>query len=216
MLETRKEQGMKSVLFNGAKLLTGLLVVMLSTAVSADSKLEPTWVKEGVNWEKYNRFLVRPLEIEDVAIVRPPWAEDDPQEWTLQIESLHGIQAIFRDTMNQTLTANDGYDVVYSAGPDVLEVEVEILSIMPWVRPGSGNTVDGMTVTTLGSGEMTASVELRDSKTRELLLLIEGDKAVGEQYQEFTQANNVANIENMFTAFAKRLRTAMDRVHGKN
>jgi hypothetical protein len=207
---------MKSVFFNGAKLLTGLLVVMLSTAVSADSKLEPTWVKEGANWEKYNRFLIRPLEIEDVAVVRPPWAEDDPHEWTLQIESLQGIQAIFRDTMNQTLSANDGYDVVYSPGPDVLEVEVEILSIMPWVRPGSGNSVDGMTVTTLGSGEMTASVELRDSMTRELLLLIEGDKAVGEQYQEFTQANNVANIENMFTAFAKRLRMAMDRVHGKN
>lgn len=207
---------MKSVLFNGAKLLTGLLVVMLSTAVSADSKLEPTWVKDSVDWKKYNRFLVKPLEIEDVAVVRPPWAEDDSQEWTLQIESLHGIQAIFRDTMNDTLTADGGYDVVYAPGPDVLEVEVEILSIMPWVRPGSGNTVDGMTVTTMGSGEMTASVELRDSMTRELLLLLEGDKAVGVQYQEFTQANNVANIENMFTAFAKRLRTAMDRVHGKN
>lgn len=207
---------MKSVLFNGAKLLTGLLVVMLSTAVSADSNLEATWVKEGVDWKKYNRFLVKPLEIEDVAVVRPPWAEDDSQEWTLQIESLHGIQAIFRDTMNDTLTADGGYDVVYAPGPDVLEVEVEILSIMPWVRPGSGNTVDGMTVTTMGSGEMTASVELRDSTTRELLLLLEGDKAVGKQYQEFTQANNVANIENMFTEFATRLRAAMDRVHGKN
>ena len=47
------------------------------------------------------------------------------------------------------------------------------------------------------------------------LLLIEGDKAVGEKYTEFTRANNVANVEAMFTSFAKRLRSAMDRVHGK-
>ena len=56
---------------------------------------------------------------------------------------------------------------------------------------------------------------MRDSSTRELLLLIEGDKAVGEKYTEFTRANNVSNIEAMFTSFAKRVRVAMDRVHGK-
>ena len=72
-----------------------------------------------------------------------------------------------------------------------------------------------MQVTTLGTGEITASVEMRDSETRELLLLIAGDKAVGAEYKEFTQENNVANVENMFTRFATRLRNSMDRVHGK-
>jgi hypothetical protein len=105
--------------------------------------------------------------------------------------------------------------VVYTDGKDVLEVEVEILAIMPWLRPGSDTQKDGMEVETLGSGEITASVELRDSKTRELLLLLEGDKAVGEEYQQFTAANNAANLEKMFTTFAKRLRAALDKVHGK-
>jgi hypothetical protein len=189
--------------------------MMFSATAMADTKLEPTWVKEGVSWGQYSKFLVRPLEIDNVKGVRPPWAEDDPNEWVLEIESLEAIQAIFRDAMKDVLSADSGYPVVYADGKDVLEVEVEILSIMPWVRPGSDGKVDGMEVTTMGTGEITASVKLRDSKTRELLLLFEGDKAVGEEYKEFTTANNVANLEKMFKTFATRLRVSMDHYHDK-
>lgn len=206
---------MKSLFSFRKALIVGFFAMMFSTVAIADSQIEPTWVKEGVNWGQYNKFLVKPLAIDNVKVVRPPWAEDDPNEWILEIESLEAIQAIFRDAMKDVLSGNDGYPLVYADGKDVLEVEVEILAIMPWVRPGSDGTEDGMEVTTLGTGEITASVELRDSKNRELLLLIEGDKAVGEEYKEFTTANNVANVENMFTRFAKRLRNSMDRVHGK-
>lgn len=97
----------------------------------------------------------------------------------------------------------------------MLEVEVEILNIMPWIKPGGDEELEGFEVKTLGSGEITARVEMRDSRTRELLLLIEGDKAVGEKYKEFTTENNVKNVVNMFTQFATRLRNSMDRVHGR-
>ena len=207
---------MKPVFLNRGKLLLGLFVMMFATSLAADApQVEPTWVKEGVDWTQYDKFLVHPLKIDRVAVLRPPWAEDDPKEWALEIESLQAIQAIFRDAMKDTLTADSGYPLVYAPGKGVLEVEVEILAIMPWIRPGSDGTKDGMQVTTLGTGEITASVEIRDSKTRELLLLIAGVKAVGEEYKEFTTENNVANVENMFTRFAKRLRNSMDRIHGK-
>lgn len=206
---------MKSVFVNRGKLLAGLIVMLFSTSVAAETLLEPTWVKEGVDWSTYTKFLVHPLNVDHVAVTRPPWAEDDPNEWRLEIESLQAIQSIFRDAMKDTLTANNGYPLVYAPGENVLELEVEVLSIMPWIRPGSGYTKGGMQITTMGSGEITVSIEFRDSNTRELLMLIEGDKAVGEQFKEFSTANNVANIENMFSAFAGRLRNAMDRVHGK-
>lgn len=206
---------MKSLFSLRRGLITGLVAMLFSTVALADAPAEPTWVKEGVDWAQYNKFLVMPLNIDNVKVVRPPWAEDDPKEWTIELENLAAIQAIFRDSMKDTLRADDGYPVVYTDGKDVLEVEVEILAIMPWIRPGSDTKKDGMEVETLGSGEITASVELRDSRTRELLLLLEGDKAVGDEYQQFTAANNAANLEKMFTRFAKRLRTAMDKVHGK-
>ena len=206
---------MKPVFLNRGKLLIGLFVLLFSTASFAEIQLEPTWVKDGVDWAKYSKFMVKPLNISDVKVIKPPYAKDDPSEWTLDIQDLEAMQALFRDVMKDVLSGNDGYPLVYADGKDVLEVEVEILNIMPWLKPGSGSEIDGHKVKTLGSGEITARVELRDSKTRELLFLIEGDKAIGEQYKSFTTKNNISNVQYMFTRFATRLRNSMDKVHGK-
>jgi hypothetical protein len=206
---------MKSEFIGRGKLLAGLCAMFFSTATVADIQIEATWVKDGVDWTQYSKFEVKPLNIDDVKVLKPAYAADDPSEWTLEVSDLEGMQAIFRDVMKDVLSANDGYPIVYVDGKDVLEVEVEILNIMPWLKPGSDSSLDGYEVTTLGSGEITARVEIRDSNTRELLLMIEGDKAVGEQYKEFTRANNVSNVEFMFTRFATRLRNSMDAIHGK-
>lgn len=192
------------------KLVAGLILVLFSASALAQTAMTPSWVKEGVDWSQYSKFLVKPLNIDDVRMVPPPWAEN-PEKWELNIENLSAVQAIFRDVMNDEL----GYPIVYAPGPGVLEVEVEILSVTPWVRPGSDLMESGMQVTTMGTGELSASVEIRDAMTRELLLMVAGEKTVGDEYKEFTRANNVANIQAMFTGFAKRLSAAMDKVHGK-
>jgi hypothetical protein len=206
---------MKSEFLNRGKLLAGLFVMLFSTTAVAEKVIEPTWVKEGVDWSQYTKFMVKPLNIDDVKVVKPPYAEDDTSEWTLDIQDLEAMQAMFRDAMKSTLEGKGGWPLVYADGKEVLEVEVEILNIMPWIKPGGDEELEGFEVKTLGSGEITARVEMRDSMTRELLLLIEGDKAVGEKYKEFTTENNVKNVVNMFTQFATRLRNSMDRVHGR-
>jgi hypothetical protein len=177
--------------------------------------LEPTWVKPDVQWAQYTKFLITPLDVSDVKLLRPPWAEDDPKDWSIEDEDLQLLQNIFRDIMRTTLEANDGYSVVHVAGDGVLQVEVELLSIMPYIRPGKRETSQGQQYVTLGSGEVNAKSEFRDSQSRELLLLLEGEKTVGQEYKEHTDSNIVANLEFMFGNFATRLRKAMDRVHGK-
>ena len=206
---------MKSQLLNRGKWLIVSFAMLFSTVSMADIQLEPTWVKDGVNWSQYSKFLVKPLNIDDVKVVKPPYAEDDSSEWTLDIQDMEALQAIFRDVMKNVLEGNGGYPLVYADGEDVLEVEVEILNIMPWLKPGTEGELEGHQVKTLGSGEITGRVEIRDSQTRELLLLIEGNKAVGEKYKEFTRDNNIANLNRMFETFATRLRNSMDKVHGK-
>ncbi len=206
---------MKSQLLNRGKWLIVSFAMLFSTVSMADIQLEPTWVKDGVNWSQYSKFLVKPLNIDDVKVVKPPYAEDDSSEWTLDIQDMEALQAIFRDVMKNVLEGNGGYPLVYADGEDVLEVEVEILNIMPWLKPGTEGELEGHQVKTLGSGEITGRVEIRDSQTRELLLLIEGNKAVGEKYKEFTRDNNIANLNRMFERFATRLRNSMDKVHGK-
>ena len=206
---------MKSVFLKRGSALVGLLVLLFSAPSFADIEIEATWVKDGVDWSKYSKFEFKPLNIDDVKVIKPAYAADDPSEWVLEIRDLEGMQAVFRDVMKDVLSSNGGYPVVYTDAPDVLEIEVEILNIMPWLKPGSDGEMDGYEVETLGSGEITARVEIRDSMTRDLLLMIEGDKAVGQEYKQFTKENNVSNIEFMFTRFATRLRNSMDRIHGK-
>jgi hypothetical protein len=210
-----KEPGMKSLVSRRVGFLVGVFAILFSVSAAAEVQLEPTWVKEGVDWSRYSKFLVKPLNVDDVEVLKPPYAQDDPSDWTLDIQDMEGLQAIFTEAMKDALEANDGWPIVSTDGADVLEVEVEILNITPWLKPGGDESLAGYEVKTLGSGEITGRVELRDSTTRELLLLIEGEKAVGEQYTEFTRENNIANLNSMFTDFATRLRNSMDRVHGK-
>jgi hypothetical protein len=209
LLNTLKEQGMKSSFSIRVKLTAFLALFLFSPTLWAQT--EPTWVKEGVDWSAYTKFLVQPLQLDDVKLVPPPWAADDPKEWKLNIENLEGVRDIYADVMAAELEGK----LAEAAAPGVIEVEAEILSVTPWIRPGSGSGKDGMQVTTLGTGEVRASIELRDAATGELLLLLEGEKAVGDEYKEFTRENNISNIEKMFAAFAHRLGNALDEVHGK-
>jgi len=207
---------MKYDFLNRGRLLLGVAAMLLCNALYAESTpLEPTWVKDGANFTQYNKFLITPLDVSDVKLLRPPWAMDDPKPWSIEDEDLQLLQDIYRDVMKSILEADGGYPVVHVASEDVMQVEVELLSIMPYIRPGKKETSKGQTYVTLGSGEVNAAIEMRDSISRELLLLLEGEKTVGEDYADHTEANVVANLEGMFTKFAKRLRAAMDRVHGK-
>jgi len=211
-----KEQGMKPEFFIRGKLIFGLAVMLLSSVVMAGTDpLDPTWVRPDTDFSKYTKFLVKPLNLSDVKILRPPWAQDDPVEWKLETISLESIQEIFLEAMKEVLEADGGYPLVDEPGDDVLEVDMELLSIMPYVRPGSDGTDDGHEIVTLGSGEVTGTAELRDSNSRALLILLEGERVAGEEYKQFTAENNIYNLRAMFTAFAQRLRVAMDKVHGK-
>lgn len=201
---------MKFIATIRSTLLIGLLAAACSASALAEQTLQPSWVKDGVDWSQYSKFIVKPLSVDDVRLIPPPWAER-PGDWELNMENTDIIQAIYRDVMKAEL----GYPVVYAPGSDVLELNVEILSITPWLRPNEGGSMEGAPAMTMGTGELNASVEIRDSRTRELLLMEAGETAIGEQYKEFTRENNLANIEQMFKKFAQNLRAAMDEVHGK-
>ena len=207
---------MKSEFINRGKLIFGLAIMLFSSvALAGTDTLDPTWIRPDTDFSKYTKFLVKPLNLSNVTILRPPWAQDDPVEWTLETIALDAIQDIFQNAMKEVLEADDGYPLVDNPGEDVLEVDMELLSIMPYVRPGSDGTDDGHEIVTLGSGEVTGTAELRDSTSRALLILLEGQKVAGKEYKQFTKENNIANVHGMFTAFAQRLRVAMDKVHGK-
>jgi hypothetical protein len=203
---------MKPKFMSRGAVTAGFLALLWSATALAQSPMQPSWVKDGIDWTQYTKYLVKPLVIDDVRLVPPPWAEN-PDEWKLEVRNPDTVQQLFHDAISAEL-AEDGADILTDApGPGVLEVEVEILSVTPWLRPGSASKVDGMNVSTLGSGELLATVEMRDGQTRELLAMWTGERAVGDEYQEFTRENNLNNLEKMFVGFAKRLDEALEQVH---
>lgn len=119
------------------------------------------------------------------------------------------------DAMQKELETKGGYALVADPAADVLRVEVELLSITPYVKPGTPAKDGEFEVSTLGSGEVVVSAEFRDSTTRELLILVEGERPIGEKYKELSRENHTKNVKGLFAKWGKVVRKALDKAHGK-
>ncbi len=146
---------------------------------------------------------------------KPAWEEGNDDIWAFNPENRSAIQKWFIDAMQQEIGGNGGYPLVNAPGDDVLRVEVEVLSITPYVKPGTQSSDSDHVISTLGSGDIVISAEFRDSKTRELLVLIEGERTIGEEYRELSAENHIKNLKGMFTQWGKKVREALDKAHAE-
>ena len=206
---------MKRVFSTGPKLITGLMLLLVTGVVMAKNTIPTTYVKEGVNLSVYNKVMVKPLSLDNVEVLKPTWEEGNDDVWAFNPENRSAIQKWFLDAMQQEIGGNGGYPLVNASGDDVLRVEVEVLSITPYVKPGTQSSDSDHVISTLGSGDIVISAEFRDSKTRELLILIEGERTIGEKYRELSAENHIKNLKGMFTRWGKKVREALDKAHAE-
>ena len=206
---------MKRVFSTGPKLITGLMLLLVTGAVMAKNTIPATYVKEGVNLSVYNKVMVKPLSLDNVEVLKPAWEEGNDDIWAFNPENRSDIQKWFLDAMQQEIEINGGYKLVTSSGADVMRVEVEVLSITPYVKPGTQSSDSDHMISTLGSGDIVISAEFRDSKTRELLILVEGERTIGEKYRELSAENHIKNLKGMFTKWGKKVREALDKAHAE-
>ncbi len=206
---------MKSVFSTGPKLITGLILLLVTGAVMAKNTIPATYVKDGVNLSVYNKVMVKPLSLDNIEVLKPSWEEGNDDIWAFNPENRSDIQKWFLDAMQQEIGGNGGYPLVNVSGDDVLRVEVEVLSITPYVKPGTQSSDSNHVISTLGSGDIVISAEFRDSKTRELLILIEGERTIGEEYRELSAENHIKNLKGMFTKWGKKVREALDKAHAE-
>ena len=206
---------MKRVFSTGPKLITGLMLLLVTGAVMAKNTIPATYVKEGVDLSVYNKVMVKPLSLDNVEVLKPVWEEGNDDIWAFNPENRSAIQKWFLDAMQQEIEVNGGYKLVTSSGTDVMRVEVEVLSITPYVKPGTQSSDSDHVISTLGSGDIVISAEFRDSKTRELLILVEGERTIGEKYRELSAENHIKNLKGMFTKWGKKVREALDKAHAE-
>ena len=201
---------MNNRFFIGRALISAMLMFSFSTAVMAQAE-GVTFQKENVDFSKYNKVHLMPLDLSDVKVVKPIWEQDDPEEWSFTGGSGEEIQNMFYKIISNELSKYEGFEVVDSGGEGVLQVEVEFLSITPYTKPGSRVDDDkGYEISTLGSGDVFVSAEIRDSQTGELFVLVEGERTFGSEYKELTRENHVENMKETFKKWGYRIRLWLD------
>ncbi len=205
---------MNNLVSAGPKLLLGLMLLSFTASLAAETTTPANYEKPGINLASYNKIMLKPLRIEDIEVIKPAWEQDDPEEWTFEEGSGEQVRKLFRDAMHNELEVKGGYPLVSESGDDVLRIEVELLSITPYVKPGTQTGDKGYEVETLGSGELVVSAEIRDSRTRELLILVEGERTIGDEYRKLSTENHIKNLTNLFSTWGMKIREALDE--GRN
>lgn len=206
---------MNRVISTGTKLITGLMLLSFTGALMAKDTIPASYVKPGIDLSTYNRVMVRPLNMDNIEVLKPAWEQDNDEEWSFNPEDRAEIQELFLDAMQRELETNGGYALVSEPAADVMRIEVELLSITPYVKPGTPASDGEHVISTLGSGDVVVSAEFRDSTTRELLILIEGERTIGEKYKELSRENHIKNVKSLFAKWGKRTREALDKAHNK-
>jgi hypothetical protein len=193
-------------------LLAGLVTLASSAPVMAGDG--PAYKRHDLDLSQYNKFRLSELSMENMQVLKPAW-EDDPEAWTFPAGTRDEVQNLFREIMTEELSKDGGYPVVNDRGEDVITLEVELLSITPYVKPGTVSQSSGYVISTLGTGEVVVSAEFRDSVSRELLVLLEGERTVGDEYKEVSRENHEANVRKLFATWGQKVRAAMDEAHSK-
>ena len=200
---------MINVISTGRKLATGLMLLLFAGSLMAASTIPATYVKPDLDLTKYKKVKVKPLDISNAEVLKPSWEQGDTEEWSFEEGVGEEIQKLFMDAMREQLEHVSGYPIVTESGPDVLRVEVEVLSITPYTKPGSKSGDEGHQIETLGSGDLVISAEFRDSQTRELLILVEGERAIGDEYRTLSPENHIDNLKGLFSAWGEKIAAAL-------
>jgi len=199
----------------GRKLIPGLMLMLFAAVSLAESNSPANFEKPGVDLSSYTKVLVKPLNLNNIEVLKPAWEQDNPEVWTFDPGTGAAVQQMFMEAMKNELEVKGGYAMVHAPAKDVLLIEIELLSITPYVKPGTKARDGNYEISTLGSGEVFVSAELRDSKTRELLILVEGERPIGEEYKKLSYENHVANLKGLFAKWGKKVREKLDAAHGK-
>ncbi|MEE4271640.1 MAG: DUF3313 family protein, partial [Thermoanaerobaculales bacterium] len=198
---------MRNALLNPATCFFGLVLLLLvGVAIAQIVDTEPglTWQRPDADFSKYSKIHIKPLDLSDVKVLKPAWEQDDLTEWTFAPRATETIKDMYMEIMSNELSKNGGFALVAEDGEGVLQLELEFLSITPYVKPGASDA-DGHVIQTLGSGDVVVSAELRDSRTGTLLFLVEGERKIGTTYREIGPESHVANVEETFAAWGQRL-----------
>lgn len=189
-----------------ALLGAGQLFAAMHESARNVQSLKPYYSDVDADLSRYNKVYLDPLKVADARVVPPPWYDGDakgPRKWALTDEDMEFLRSSYREAMISEIQEKGGYAVVEEIADDVIILDMEIVTLMPYARRGEQVQVRGF-------GELLAQATLRDGMTSNLLAIMEGSQDVGSEYQQNTRLNTENNLKALFQVWAERMRAAMD------
>ena len=136
---------MKRFFCTGPVLIAGLIAVLASGVVMAETS-PASYVKPGVDLSVYKRVMVKPLNMDNIEVLKPVWEQDNEEEWSFNPENRAAVQEWFLDAMQQELETEGGYAMVSEPAADVLAnagfEDTNILDVSTYIGYGSGSPFD--------------------------------------------------------------------------
>jgi hypothetical protein len=185
---------------------TGQVIAADEEFAANVDNLKPYYIKEGADLSGYNKVLLDSLGVADARVIAPPWYQEEdqgPSRWELTKKDVEWLRKSYRAAMQQEIETKGGYPVVSDIAADVLILDMEIVTLMPYARKGENVQVRGF-------GELKVQATLRDGMTSELLAIFEGSQDVGTEYQQSTRLNAENNLKALFQVWGARMRKVMD------
>jgi hypothetical protein len=187
-----------------------------------NSRTDLAYVDPNADFSKYQKIMLMPLGMDNVEIIQPnnrnSMSRSSRSNWELTDSDKESLQKVFHVSMTRELEEKGGYTLVTEIDDDVLQVEAAVLTIAPTAAKddAQSRSIGRSQVYTQGAGSMTVMVAFADSETGEVLGLMKDSRASNSHnWGRNNSVSNLSDVRIMFNNWARGIREALDKVHGK-
>jgi hypothetical protein len=174
--------------------------------------LDLLYVRPGATLSAYGKVMIDPVEVAFSKDWRPSAMEVTKRD---REKIRTGVAKGFREVFMKELQENGGYQVVDTAGPDVLRVTAGIIEL--YIEAPDTDRTSGISRSwVVSAGNMTLVGELRDSESGAILARV-ADRSGGRDTGRMTWATGASNRQEarrIMGQWAAILRQALDRARG--
>jgi hypothetical protein len=168
-----------------------------------DSKADWSWLKQGVEWDRYPSVMIDPVTI--------MIDKDKDNTWTateVTPEEKEELAMRFRDKLTEAMKG--GYPVTDKSGPGVLRCQIALTHLKP-VNPALNVTAAVVVGWPLDAGGAVLEARFKDAQTGEVLA--EWASVKNGSVMDITAVwTRWGQVDEAFETWAKFVRTGVDEV----
>ena len=184
-----------------------------------NSRMGIAYVNPRVDFSKYTRLIVDPLGVDNVEIIEPgrsSASRASSRDWELDDKDRKTMREAFAKAMRVQLEEKGDFQIVTEADRDVLRISATLVSFAPSAPKDDFNSrsIGRSRTYTEGVGTLTISISFSDSRTGEVLALVEDSNSGSDMWVVNNRAANLGEIRFMFNSWARTIRARLDIIHG--